>query len=85
MLQPVSDEQKQRQREMEEFYSYTSERPPEWMRFGGSFWNFSADDYVNSAVEMYTNEDTWLKSVTEGHAICRRRMGFTRNNIIYLK
>jgi hypothetical protein len=45
---------------MEEYYTYKnleagklSKLPPDGLKFGGSFWNFTADDYATSAVNLY--------------------------------
>ncbi|KAL4430412.1 hypothetical protein ABPG74_013262 [Tetrahymena malaccensis] len=87
MMAKINSEQKYNQQKMESFYSYSNldfANQPDHLKFGGKFWNFTVDDYVKSSIELYTNEEEWKKSVIAGNEICNRRMGFTRNNLVYL-
>lgn len=52
------------------------------LSFGGSFWNFTIDEFVQNAVELYTNEALWKLNLENGTKIMSKRMAYQRNQYL---
>lgn len=40
--------------------------------FGGSFENFTRNDFVENSIKMYTDEQYWDKCLSNGHKIIKK-------------
>ena len=53
--------------------------------FGGSFENFSVEDFVENSVKIYQDKEIWLENSKKGFEIVKKRMGFLMNEALLMR
>ena len=68
-----------------QYYKYDKTYTEDEFGFGGSYLNYSKEDFIENSVKMYDDKEYWLKNAAMGYKIVENRMSFLINEVILLK
>ncbi|CAD8045495.1 unnamed protein product [Paramecium sonneborni] len=71
---------------MRKYYAYeNTEEMAKKLIFGGSFNNWTDEQFADEAIKLYQNEDLWLEAVENSQNILKRRMDTLVNEKLLMK
>lgn len=71
---------------MREYYTYdNTEEMAKKLTFGGSFNNWTDEQFAEEAIKMYQDEEMWFNAIDNSQKILKRRMDTIVNEKLLMK
>ena len=71
--------------ELTEYYQYKPEGKKMDFGFGGSFLNYTVDDFAKSCERIYNEKDFWEEKASIGYKLLEERLGFLVNEVLIMR
>ena len=71
--------------DVRKYYKYEEPYKNDIFGFGGSFLNYSEENFVANAVKIYEDKEYWQESTEIGYKIIQKRMSFLKNESLLIK